>query len=316
MSLHRPSNLTLHVENPVFKLSKVAADAASIVEPPFYRTSQADSPIRESWRALPGWSQSWLTSLSGKPLQGESPRPNSPWVELMTANLVFFIGVGASGWAWAAGGLATMLIPIGWVMTIHGLRKNDLGSFHQAAHGVFSTSKVINDAVGELLGVIHLGVNFRSYRRAHLRDHHGGNFATLADETFSFLIGTVGLRPGMSRRRAWFQLMVCLLSPAFHIKLMAERFFACVKGATLAHCVLLGIYLQLVAGAVYLFGWWPVLVAWGLPLTVFYNCADTLRTCAEHTFPVVDLDACDSRLVLALHTRCSFRQLPPGPKHR
>jgi hypothetical protein len=247
------------------------------------------SPIRESWRTLPQFVQPFLDGLSGKPLGGRPQYEASALRLLAEASVAALLGTALAVWGASAGGLAWLVVPLGWIATVHGLRKNDLNAFHEAAHGVlFPGRPVLNNLAGELLGVVHLAQNFTTYGPSHREDHHSKGFATRDDPTFRFLIETLGLRPGMSAQAAWLRLAKALFSPAFHARQLVDRISASARGASPSHWTLTLLYALALVSAGAWAGWLPLLVGWVIPLTILYNMTATVRMCVEHVFPPAD----------------------------
>src|SRR5689334_5233092 len=90
---------------------------------------------RETMRRLPEVLQLPLTLLTGKPYQGQRSPAFSPTLHVASSFLSLAGGciVGAVGMA--CGGAVWLLLPVGWAVTLHGMRNLRMMIFHQAAHG-------------------------------------------------------------------------------------------------------------------------------------------------------------------------------------
>jgi hypothetical protein len=216
-----------------------------------------------------------------------------------------------------AGGLFWAALPLGWLLTVHAARKLQVFILHQASHQTFAPNRPrLNRFVGEAISIGLQIQAFECYRREHIRDHHSRNHMSPDDPTVAFLFDELGLRPGMPHRQAWRQLGACLLSPVFHLRLLAQRVASNLgPGVTLRHRLLSAGYLAAVGGLVTCAGLWPVfLIAAVAPLTLLYNVISTLRLCTEHRFPAPNLADRYSRDALASFTSAIFLGDPaPGP---
>jgi hypothetical protein len=109
---------------------------------------------------------------------------------------------------------------------------------------------------------------------------------TMRDPTVRALIITIGLRPGMTSNRLWRRLLAQITSPRFHIQFLAARIRSHLAPASaLERTLTIGLY-----GAAGVTAWVAglgtvLLLAWVVPLTVFFQIATTLRLVVKHVFP-------------------------------
>jgi len=245
--------------------------------------------VRESMRRLPSVLQLPLTYLTGKPYTGQrGPKP-TPTFHLATALGSLGVGLACSAAAWFGANL--LLLLAGWAITLHGMRNLRMMVFHQCAHRNMWGKARADRLVGRIIAAALIVQSFQRYSREHISDHHAARHMTLHDPTVQAMLVTLQLRPGMTRQQMWRRILGRLVSPVFHARFAGARMRSYVHGATPAErrSALLG-YLLLAALLTLLHGWMFFLVAWALPLVVFFQISNVLRLCVEHTFPQAGLE--------------------------
>jgi len=244
--------------------------------------------VRESMRRLPSVLQLPLTYLTGKAHIGQHGPKLTPTFHLTTALGSLSLGLIVSAAAWS--GVNWLLLVLGWAITLHGMRNLRMMIFHQAAHRNMWGSPRADRLVGRIIAAALVVQSFQRYSREHISDHHAARHMTLHDPTVQAMLITLQLRPGMTRRQMWRRIVGRLCSPVFHARFAWARTRSYVHGATPAErrSALVG-YLLLAALLTVLHGWIFFLVAWALPLLVFFQISNVLRLCVEHTFPAPDV---------------------------
>ncbi|MCT7972962.1 fatty acid desaturase [Laspinema olomoucense] len=141
--------------------------------------------------------QEGITWLTGKPYWGKQPLLNqTPWTHLATACLSLFGGA-AVAWAIATSSPRYwLLLPLPWLFVVGAARKLHTNLYHQSVHWNFSRNKIGDRIFGEIISTLLLNQDFEAYRRDHIEDHHGKNFATAKDPDAEFLL-ELGFAPGM-----------------------------------------------------------------------------------------------------------------------
>ncbi|WP_254564990.1 hypothetical protein [Oscillatoria sp. HE19RPO] len=141
--------------------------------------------------------QEFLTWLTGKPYWGQQPLLHqTPWTHLATACLSLFGGAGVA-WAIASSSpLYWVFLPIPWLFVVGAARKLQTNISHQSVHFNFSRNKIADRILCEIISTLLLTQDFEAYRRNHIKDHHGKNFATTEDPDAVFLL-ELGFSPGM-----------------------------------------------------------------------------------------------------------------------
>jgi len=241
---------------------------------------------RESMRRLPALLQRPLTFLTGKAYAGQPATRLTPTWHVLAGFTAMVAGVGVSAASVVAAGWWLMLLPLGWAMTLHGMRNLRMLIYHQCAHRNMWGSRPADRAVGSLIAGLLVVQNLDRYAEEHVREHHAVRHMTVHDPTVqAFLVG-LRLRPGMTRRQMWRRLVLTLLSPLFHVRFLIARGHSCLHRADRTFAVATVAGYASAAVVVTLWSAWPVaLLAWVVPLTVPYQISNTLRLCVKHTFP-------------------------------
>ncbi len=241
---------------------------------------------RESMRNLPSAFQGMLTLLTGKPLQGQKPWSVTPLHHLTIALLSIAVGVVCStiavinGYAWLL-----FLLP-GWMLTLHGIRDLRMKIFHQCAHDNMFGHKGVDAFIGETISTFLLIQDFQSYRYEHVIEHHSVHHMTLKDPTVKTLLITFGFRPGMTREQLQRKLLKGIFSPVFHLRFFIARIIShLLPASSTRKTISIGIWVAIVVLATITHSWIPFLIAWFLPLTLFFQVTNTLRLCVKHVFP-------------------------------
>ncbi|GAB2330310.1 fatty acid desaturase [Streptomyces griseoincarnatus] len=227
-----------------------------------------------------------LTRLTGKPRTGERPGHTTPTRHLVNAVVSIAAGLTVSALALGAGGWALLALLPGWAMTLHGQRNLRMMIFHQAAHRNMWARRRPDRIVGRVVAGVLMVQDFEAYSTEHVQDHHAIHHMTVRDPTVQVFLLTLRMRAGMPSRQMWRILLRTLVNPVFHLRFAISRVRSYVRGASRSgRWITAGAYLAVAAAATLWHGWIFLLVAWFLPLTLFYQVSNTLRLCVKHTFP-------------------------------
>ncbi len=225
--------------------------------------------------------------MTGKPLADEPVRGHSGVFVLSTTLATLCVGLGVSLWAWTSGGLSLWLLPLGWLLTVSGMRKLQLSVLHACAHGVFSHNLWVNTWLGEVSSLVLVIESFFAYAESHGRVHHTVQLMTPGDPTRNFLRRRLGLQSNLPLPEMWRRLYRRLASPVFHAQLCWGRLAAQFSQKTpFIHQVLAALWIGGQLWAVTLTHPWAMFVVlWLFPLTILYEISHTLRLCVEHLWP-------------------------------
>lgn len=271
---------------------------------------------RESMTVLPGFLQFPLTILTGKALPGQRSPGWTPTFHLVTATVSMAAGVLVSTLAYVLGGPFLLLLAAGWAVTLHGMRNLRMMIYHQCSHRNMYRRREPDRAIGHAVSSLLIIQNFQRYSREHVSDHHALDHMTLKDPTVQAFLVSLGLHPGMTRRRMWLRLLAKLVSPRFHFAFAVSRvrsfWSESARTEKVAAVTLYGT-LALVTAAT---GTWPaLLVVWFVPLVPLFQVSNTLRLCVKHTFPEPGLEDRRSRAYFASLTNAIFLGDPaPAPQ--
>lgn len=264
------------------------ADAVTVAQPDLIGSPSHDDAVnpRESMRVLPAVFQGALTRLTGQPLIGQTPWPATPMRHLVRSLISLVSGIALSVLAVHYGdGWLLMLLP-GWMVTLHAMRNIRMMLFHQSAHSNLFRKKKIDGAIGRTISVLLLVEHFAHYKTEHTVDHHSVHHMTMRDPTAKALVVALGLHPGMTRSQMWRRLLGRITSPRFHAHFLAARIRSHFSRASNAErAVYVGFYAVASAAIALTNTWAVVLLAWFVPLTVFFQVATVLRLVVKHVFP-------------------------------
>ena len=200
----------------------------------------------------------------------------------------------------------------GLVATTSGLGLLQVVVFHHCAHWTVFTTRERNKLVGRTVSALLLFKHFDLYQREHMVHHNANKLFTDDDEFTDFVVGICALAPSSSRLSLWRQLLVLLVSPAFHGRFLYKR----VRGALFSFDpvhnwvgrifwgALLGLAALTHALAL-------VLVAWVLPVTVLLQVATVFRILCEHRFPPVEVINARGRQLVCEATAGVFPGVQP-----
>lgn len=240
---------------------------------------------RATMSVLPGILQIPLTALTGRPAPGQKAWRLTATHHLLGMIVSTSVGVISSALAVRGGFWLLLLIP-GWAMTLHGLRNLRQMVFHQCGHINFYGNERLDAAIGRVLSTLLLVEGYARYRKEHVVDHHSARHMTLYDPTVKALLITVGLRPGMRRQDCQRALLKTLFSPYLHLRFFIARVHSHFASASTVQRIATSLYLLILGTVVTVAHIWLVfLVAWVIPLAVFYQAASILRLAVKHVFP-------------------------------
>ncbi|WP_256362242.1 fatty acid desaturase [Streptomyces sp. TRM70350] len=195
-------------------------------------------------------------------------------------------GAAVSAAAWVLSGWWLVLLPVGWAVTLHGMRNLRMMIYHQCSHRNMYRRRTVDRALGHLISSVLVIQNFERYSREHVADHHAAHHMTLRDPTVQAFLISLGLAPGMSREEMWRRVLGRIFSPLFHLQFAVARarsFWQASAGAEKATATVL---YGALTGVTAVTGTWPAfLVVWCVPLVPLFQVSNTLRLCVKHTFP-------------------------------
>ena len=260
------------------------------------------SEQNKDWEALndlPTLLKILVVTISAKPLPGLHPLSIPPIVYIVWCALSIAIGVAASSLGLRDSGISLLLVPWGWVLTLHGTRLLRLTLQHAAAHNSVLKHSWANTLLGEVSSIVTISTDFRSYKRAHMHTHHNlQKLMTPGDETYSFWTQDLRLNPGATLRELQRSVITSLVSPFYHSRRFSHRVVACFASSSLHHnvwsCLFWGSILFLIVHAGYLRFF---LVSWLIPISVLFECCSVLRQLVEHRCPTLE----DPRMTAAIY---------------
>lgn len=272
-------------------------------------------PVRESMQVLPRVFAAPLTLLTGRPYAGQRPVHHTPTRHLVNALVSCVLGLALSVTGLAVGGPLLVLLVPGWAATLHAARNLRMMIYHQCAHQNMWRKRKPDVLVGRLIAAALMIQDFDRYSAEHVGDHHAVHHMTTRDPTVQAFLVTLKLRPGMSRGRMWRRVLGVCVDPWFHVRFLVARVRSYYTYAPPAWRVGTTLVYVLGAAAVTALGLWvPVLVAWVLPMTLFFQISNVFRLCVKHSFPQPDQAPRRGREYFASLTNAIFVGEPaPSP---
>ncbi|MEV7970159.1 fatty acid desaturase [Sphaerisporangium sp. NPDC088356] len=282
--------------------------------PPLLLPSASDD-VRESMHErLPRALALPLTMLTGRPHAGQRPIRVTPGAHLSGALTSLTAGLLISGAALGLGGWWGALLVPGWAMTLHGARNLRMMIYHQCAHRNMWGDRRADALLGRVIAALLMVQDFDRYSAEHVSDHHALHHMTLRDPTVQAFLVSLELRPGMSRSQMWRRLLGKIFSPVFHARFLAARLRSYFHAASPAlRAGTLAWLAAVVAVVAWLDAWVFLVVAWILPMTLFYQVSNTLRLCVKHTFPSPEQTVRRGREYFASLTNAIFIGEPVPP---
>ena len=260
----------------------------------------------ESLNDLPIILKMLIVIISAKPLSSVHPLCLPPLMYISWCALSISAGVLTSSLGLDSGGTALLLVPCGWILTVHGVRLLRLTLQHAAAHNsVLSTSKA-NLILGEISSILTISTDFRTYGLAHRRTHHNAQkLMTPGDETYEFWTKDLRLSHGASLKDSQQLVVQSLCSPYYHLRRFSNRASVCFASSSLLHNVWSISFWSLILCLVTCTGNFRLfLISWLIPISVLFECCSVLRQIVEHRNPTDE----EPRMTAAIY----LADLPPS----
>ena len=247
-------------------------------------------------RRFPRLFQGLLTSFTGKAARHQKPlwqsTPPEVWLFFV---LQWLVGLAGALAAISSGGTALWLLPVFWLLMTGAHRAFQTTLLHHGSHGTLARPAWLNALLAEAVSVVGMLIPLDLYRREHLEHHRA---LALFDDPDLRLLVSLGFRPGMSVRQAWFHLAWLLFDPRLHARMFLSRLTAGLCAESLPRRAAgwgwLLLLVLLIAG-----GWgWPLLLAYGLP-QLFFQQAGLLQLVSEHTYVYLGWGRDSRRLMLS-----------------
>lgn len=260
---------------------------------------------RHSMAFLPRLIQPFLTWLTAKPLSANDFHISKNGLyQVVTAWLSLIMGVSLSYLFFARGLYFFILFTS--LITVSGMRKLQVVIFHHCAHGTIFKNKLSHFLLGEVISIILLIKDFRTYKKDHLAHHNATKLLTMQDETFQDL-AEINIVPGVKKKILWQRLLMSCASPFAHARWLLNRVKLSILSPYVDHNLVAIFYwtlLYLVLSKHHLM--LAFLVVWLIPMTVPYHISRILRLAAEHRFPKIKLNKSTSKTFICLSTIAVF----------
>ena len=279
---------------------------AGLVGKKLDKGSLSSAEIRESMVRLPKWAQGFLTWLTTQPMPNQVYKPRSGKYQVLTGFLSVIFGVVMSALLLKLGKLYYVFFVVSLAVTVSGMRKLQVVIYHHCSHGSVFESRWANHVLGEVLSVILVLKDFRTYKRDHMAHHNAKKLLTYEDETVQDL-GEIGLLPGVTKNILWIRLMFSFISPIAHARWLLNRVRNCFLSLNILHnMAAITIWFGLIFIVNYHHLWSQFLIIWLFPLTVLYHISRILRLVAEHRWPDSEVLNSRGKMFICLSTVAVF----------
>ncbi len=277
-----------------------------------------NDPREQMKRDLSKWLQPFLTKLTAKPYRGQVPIRCTPLSYLIWTGTMLVLGLSLSAIAvhqpmW----LGLLVIP-GWILTTSGMRALQVVVMHHCSHINVTKNKSTDTLIGQCISALLVIQDFSSYTKSHRIHHSLKGHLTKRDDTLNFLFNELKLRPGMSKQDCWKRLRRSLWSPTFHARFLCNRLKGCFLSCPSMHREMAFLFWANVLRLIFATHTEVIfLLAWVLPVTIFYQICTSLRLVVEHEFPDLELLLNRDKRFVAESTKAVFLgEATPDPASR
>jgi hypothetical protein len=268
-------------------------------------TDTASDVVRQTMLRLPRWTQGILTWLTTYPLPHQNIKHTSLY-QVFTAFSSLTIGVGMSILGLLLKANFYLLLFPGLLVTVSGMRKLQVVIYHHCSHGTVFHSRRLNFLLAEIISIILVVKDFKTYKKDHMAHHNSNKLLTMEDETFQDL-AEIGIVPGLNKNILWLKLFLSFISPFAHLRWALNRIRLCFLSLNLVHNFIAIIcWVMLICMIDYFDVWNEFIIAWLFPLTVLYHISRMLRLVAEHKWPTKEVMKNRGKIFICLSTVAVF----------
>lgn len=244
--------------------------------------------VRETMSKLPKPIQWFLTWLTGKPLEGQSPlirRTNLS--HFFTAYLWLFAGITLATYAYM--NAQYWLVPCGWLLTVSGARKIIPTINHYCVHGdllppwLRDRFNWLHPYIADFNSSVLFLQDFKAYKEEHLSHHKISVVASIIDPDMAFM-WQLGFKPGMSKQELWKVLINNIVNPVskLHRLFFATRIKTTFRRSTWFRCMVQLITVSLLVLFALITSPLTVIASVIIPMSFFYHAASLLQFASEH----------------------------------
>jgi fatty acid desaturase len=239
--------------------------------------------------------QEYLTWQSGIPHSNQTLRKRSRLEYFTAASAALVIGVAASHVAIISGNLWSL--PIGWGLTLYGMRELRLPIMHAASHDDLTHILWLDHLIGQAIAFLLWNEPFAAYKNQHEKGipgsrkkvhHKWTDLLTPGEDTFE-AHKNYGFKPGVSLQENWEHLIWLLVNPAFYARRLLKSLKAMLFSPySTANLLALVIWLTVVGVAIASGNLGEFTLIWLVPRAFFYEICGLLRMSVEHYYPEGD----------------------------
>jgi hypothetical protein len=304
-----------------FYLNQQHIEQQSRFEDSEHKSRHTTFSIRMSAGHLPlQWVLTWL---SGCPLPGQMPAFKRPPITQVADTIGVFLVLMVVGIILLKidNPIAYIGLPLIWLIATGRARKSFITIAHQAVHAQLLTVRnkrareLLNQAIGEVIGVLFWVPSPDKYFQSHVRSHHKLlELATPLDQDGVSLF-RLGFLPGKSKRDYWVLLAKHLANPLFYIREMFVRIRLRLLSSSPLQRLASWVFLVSLLGTAYSYnGWQALMLVYCVPVFIGFSFSGLIQGLGEHGWGVrMDIVGKNERVLQVSQGRFLFDAFPaPG----
>jgi hypothetical protein len=265
---------------------------------------------RSSMERLPNVVQYLLSSVIGKSRYPGELRKRDPLTEVLKYHSTYLVGVACTYMFFIC--QFWPLLPLAIYLIVVGARHLQVGAVHHMTHANVTGNRSLDDAWGRIISFLLLIENYDSYKPGHLT-HHSHQLSTEMDPTV-IALRSAGLREGTPFRALRSRMLLSMVSPSYHLRVLAFRIRSYFVGTSIWKKLAVSIHLAALATLAALE---PsiFLVVWFVPHVIGYQSVQVVRAVIEHwPEPADTINKLDAHLEKTSAIFCAVA-LPPRQPH-
>ncbi|SHN89884.1 hypothetical protein BHECKSOX_2489 [Bathymodiolus heckerae thiotrophic gill symbiont] len=247
-------------------------------------TRQGDL-VRESYEKslFPSYFSTWLT---GKSLSTQKPSISNHWYYYVGFVLSIFLISLWLGFYNLSNYQNISIMLLSWAGLVFSSRRMAAVILHQSVHGRLSKNKAVDAVFGDLVTILMITQDFKTYQHDHCNVHHAPRtFATVNDPIVMFFT-KLGIQPGLTKNKLYINFFTTIFSPLFHIKFFITRLRYNININRPTRSIFSIAYISLLVYLSYYISGnlLSLFIAFIIPVAIFYQVSAFVEMCSEHAW--------------------------------
>ncbi len=251
-------------------------------------TNMEKIDIRRTYLKFPGYTQWFWTWLTGKALEGQNPliilsKKNYLFLTLFLyfcSLFLCFSVVRYKPYCW------TSILLICWISMVGTSRKLQLVISHYCVHLTFFNSRKLNKLIADLVSIISITADFKSYQNDHIKHHHNRKvFSTLQDPDALFLF-KLGFKKGLDLNLLWKKFLYTMVSIKYHLMVTIDRLKSCLVRTSYFRKTTFILYIAFIINLAFHFklSILEFFIAYLIPMIFLFNMSMLFQFVSEHAW--------------------------------